>query len=68
MVEGGVGVTVSVTGGGGITKLGRYVGHWSVQKLGVGGMRGGREEGERGRGRGVGMHACTRLSCDFAPR
>ena len=36
----GVGVTVPVTGGGGTTKLGRYVGHWSVQKLGVGGSEG----------------------------
>ena len=36
----GVGVKVPVTGVGGTTKLGRYVGHWSVQKLGVGGSEG----------------------------
>ena len=54
----GVGVTVPVTGVGGTTKLGRYVGHWSVQKLGVGGSEGtqgrqgggGKEEGEGGLG------------------
>ena len=48
----GVGVTVPVTGGGGTTKLGRYVGHWSVQKLGVGGSEG--RQGGRGKGGGGG--------------
>ena len=40
-----------VTGGegGGATKLGRYVSHWSVQELGVGGSA-GREAGRRGKG------------------
>jgi hypothetical protein len=48
-------------GWGGTTKLGRYVGHWSVQRLGVGGSEGrqggGGKKGEGGRGGGLwGLH------------
>ncbi len=38
---------------GGTAKLGSYVGHWSVQKLGVGGSEGRQGGGGEGEGGGA---------------
>ncbi len=46
----------------GTTKLGRYVGHWSVQKLGVGGSEGRQGGGGKEGGGGVGAWGLRRNS------